>query len=94
MSKIYFNTFEDAAEFVAKDFIQTMKEENFDTFQEMKQCYMWDTDDVKSEVYYILQNTNCVMWDDGTTLELGDQDIEWRFFSKLFRSKINSLMES
>ena len=89
---IKFRTFDEAAEYVAKDFISTMQDEGFETFQEMAKCYMWETDDIKSEVYYILQDTNCEMWDDGSELEIGQNSIEWRKFSKLFRDKIRELV--
>ena len=88
------STFEEVAEIVARDFLQEMNDVGFETFEEMKRCYMWDTDDIKSEVCYILQNTNCEMWDDGTQLELGNETMVWRAFSKLFRNKINELQDA
>ncbi len=38
---------------IVNDFIQTMKEEGFNTFSEMKNCYWWDSQDIKDEVDYI-----------------------------------------
>lgn len=91
---VEFQTIQEAAEYVARDFVQTMIDEGFETFQEMSRCYMWDTEDIKQEVYYILQPTNCLMWDDGSTVELRDECISWRAFSKLFRDYIVKLSSS
>lgn len=91
---IFCKSFDEVAQIVAEEFVQTMKEEGFEIFQEMVKCYMWETDDIKSEVCYILQNTNCEMWDDGTQLELGNKTMVWRAFSKLFRNKINELQDA
>lgn len=91
---VEFQIIQEAAEYVARDFVQTMIDEGFETFQEMSRCYMWDTEDIKQEVYYILQPTNCWMWDDGSTVELRDECISWRAFSKLFRDYIVKLSSS
>lgn len=88
------NTFEEVAEIVARDFLQEMNDAGSEIFEEMQRCYMWDTDDIKSEVYYILQNTNCELWDDGTQLELRNETMMWRTFSKLFRNKIKEFQDA
>ncbi len=35
---------------IANDFQQTMEEEGFETFVEMKECYWWDSQDIRDEV--------------------------------------------
>lgn len=90
-------TFEELVNYVISDFQKTMQEEGFTTFAEMKKCYMWDADDIKSEVYSIITDlsneqhkkgeySDFFMWDDMTAVRIGWDDMSWKNFKKLIFS--------
>ena len=72
-----------------------MKEGNFETFKEMKECYCWEADDIKNEVDYSIStwandlwkadhdDGNFFMWDDRSHIQIGSEDMPWREFKKL-----------
>lgn len=43
-------TFEELAQIVADYFNGIMEEQDFEDFDEMRQCYWWDFNDIKDEV--------------------------------------------
>jgi hypothetical protein len=43
---------------VANYFLDCMKENDFETFDEMKECYWWTSKDIKNEVDYLLGEHN------------------------------------
>ena len=95
MERIKCRNFEDAAEAVAQDFVNTMKDEGFQTFEEMKRCYMWEPEEIKQEVSAILDEfTDCWMWDDTTHVQIGIEDMPYREFKKLWTSKVKELMNN
>lgn len=82
-------TFEILAKIVADDFLDTMKEFEFDTFEEMANCYYWDSKDIKEEVDAIIRaKTNDVAyineWD-GNTIHIGDEMMDYRKFARMWR---------
>ena len=79
-------TFSDLAVQVANNLLALAKEEGFETFTEMKKSYMWESQDIKDEVYYIishLNNSNISMWDDCSVVEIGWEQMRWGQFKKL-----------
>ena len=48
-------TFQELAQIVADEFNKYMDEHDFDDFDEMKQCYWWDSKDIKDEVDAIIR---------------------------------------
>lgn len=57
-------TFNELAKLVADDFRKTMEENGFETFSEMKKCYMWDANDIKEEVSSIVSEISNKAWED------------------------------
>jgi hypothetical protein len=43
-----------------------MEDEGFDTFEEMRDCYWWDTEDIKDEVESVLKDHDWFLTDDRT----------------------------
>ena len=43
------------AKLVADDFKETMKENGFESFEEMKKCYWWTAQDIREEISDIAQ---------------------------------------
>ena len=41
---------------VANYFLEEMKENDFETFEDMKQCYWWTSQDIKEEVNAVLND--------------------------------------
>lgn len=92
-------TFEILAKLVADDFRNTMEEEGFETFQEMKKCYMWDAQDIRDEIVYIVTELSNEYWenhresfsisDDGSFLEIGiSKDMDYKEFKALVFSNL------
>ena len=87
-------TFEKLAKLVADDFQKTMDEEGFETFLEMKRCYMWEAQDIREEVESIISELSKKAWeengetffmsDDYTFIQIGIcEEMSWRDFKKL-----------
>ena len=90
-------TFERLAELVAYDFKHTMEEQGFETFDEMKRCYMWDATDIKEEVSTIVSEISSDNWektqnigetafvsDDYSFVQIGIcNEMRWGEFKKL-----------
>ena len=88
-------TFAEVAKLVADDFRETMEIHNFETFEEMKQCYWWTSADIKEEVSAILnaiskENGIEVYIDelDGSDVMMNGDSISYRAFAKMFRKAI------
>lgn len=84
MAKI-FNP-KDLAKKCAEYFKGVMEEEGFDTFEEMKECYWWDSNDIKEEVKAVISEFDWYFTDDETEIFLvGDEtkDTSYRSFSKM-----------
>ena len=91
-------TFNDVAKMVADDFKETMWENGFHTFTEMCICYMWDSQDVKEEVSFIISKLSDKLWkeervslwmsDDFSFIQLGFEDMSWKDFKKLFINEL------
>lgn len=90
-------TFEVLAKLVADDFKHTMEDHGFETFAEMKRCYMWDARDIKEEVDSIVREISAKAWeetqntaetafvaDDYSFVQIGVCDeMSWKEFKKL-----------
>ena len=90
------NNFEELAQVVAKGFKEVMKEEDFDTFEEMKDCYWWTTQDIKDEVdAYIKEATDgdACIGDDGLDVYLHGTDmmISYRTFSNMWHKALKNM---
>ena len=90
-------TIEELAKIVAKDFLQTMKQEGFETFAEMKKTYWWTTADIKEEVDYIIteaarkyHSSGTWLSEDGTFVSCGIDNMDWKDFWKLVLSFIKN----
>lgn len=49
-------TINELAKMVADDFKATMKEEGFESFNEMAKCYWWDAADIRGEISYLAES--------------------------------------
>jgi len=87
------HSFEEAARIVAHEFFKDMQDNEFETFQEMAQCYWWEPQDIKEEVSSILtmETKNAWMWDDLTHVVVGDEEMYYRDFKKMFMAYIKEL---
>lgn len=87
-------TFEKLAQIIADEFKQVMQEEDFDTFEEMKDCYWWDTEDIKNEIEYyfkeVTEKSDCGVWfsDDRTDVYIDDDYISYRKFSTMWHKAV------
>lgn len=87
--------FNELANIVACAFQQTMKEEGFETFAEMKKCYMWTPEDIKEEVDDIIRDATFedayIDELDGTLVFCSGQDMEYKRFQKLWNKALKSM---
>ena len=71
-------TIRNAEALVAKDFVEFMQENGFLSFKEMRQCFKWDSQDIKEEVDAALRDLTkgeyCVDELDGSMV-VGDGDL-------------------
>lgn len=84
-------TLEQLAAYVADDFKKTMKEEGFETFAEVCRCYQWTSGDIKDEVDAIIRTAGGQYYIDeldGSTVFCGNDEIEYKTFSRMFRAKL------
>lgn len=42
---------------IANEFLTEVKDGDFETFEEMRDCYWWTSKDIKEEVRYMLKDT-------------------------------------
>ena len=56
MKKVVRTLLEQMVNNVANYFLDCMKENDFETFDEMKECYWWTSKDIKNEVDSILKD--------------------------------------
>lgn len=87
-------TMDQLAQAVADYFLDVMKEEEFDTFDEMKQCYWWTPEDIKDEVDAVLRDVSneSAYIDELDRSEVfsgqGSESIPYRQFSRMWRNII------
>ena len=89
-------TIEALAMKVAEYFKKVMKEEGFETFTEMKECYWWTTQDIRAEVDAVITEVanelgvaDMYLYDDGSVVQVDTyHDISYRKFSAMFRAYI------
>lgn len=87
-------TFEKLAKMVANSFKETMLDEGFETFKEMRDCYCMSSEDVKDEIdsiiRYIANDTHADAWlsDDGSFVQVEGDDISYRKFNAMVMTAI------
>ena len=69
---------------------------DFDTFEEMKDCYWWTSQDIKEEVdFYLKEATNgdACIGDDGADVYYHGTDmmISYRKFSAMWRKELKNM---
>lgn len=75
----------------AEYFMGIMAEEGFDTFEEMKQCYWWDSADIKEEVRAVIAEYDWAFTDDDADIfYLGDtsKETSYKSFAKIMYGMI------
>ena len=88
-------TFEKLASYVAAQFKKDIEENGFDSFEDMKSCYWWDTNDIKDEVEYHIQeadkqsNQLICMSDDRSDVYINDDYISYRKFSAMWHKALD-----
>lgn len=91
------NSFEDAAEVVAQEFVNTMLEEGFESFNEMKKTYWWEPSDIQDEMMYSVSSLtdNCSFWDDGSVVEIDSRgEMQYKDFKKMVLSRVDEIMKN
>jgi len=89
-------TFEALAKVVADDFRKTMKEEGFDSFKEMVDCYWWTTNDIKDVIDEIISNIKGIGAVSGideverTYVYLNGDAIPYRKFSAMWHKALKA----
>lgn len=93
------NRFELLAEKVAEGFVETMKNEGFETFKEMCDCYWWTTKDIKTETDYFLRYSG-IENEEAYIDEFDMNDVICNYgmmpyteFAKMFKKKILKMMK-
>lgn len=77
---------EELVKAIADDFQQTMNEGQFETFIEMKDCYDWDSKDIKNDVDYMCNKYfNITVLDNDYVVDDLDDYISYRkLISKVY----------
>ena len=93
-------TFDRLAAIVADDFCETMRENGWTRFDEMKRCYWWTNKDIKDNVEAImllygendLHGTSGEYWvsDDGTFVYCNGEEMSYQKFAAMFHSRIRA----
>jgi predicted alpha-1,6-mannanase (GH76 family) len=84
-------TADQLAKIVANDFKETMKEFDFESFEEMARTYWWTSKDIKKEIDAILReytNNDAYIDEVDETLVIfnnGTDDIPYRTFSNMWK---------
>ena len=90
MTKTY--TLEQLTKYVSDTFITEYVEENkFDNFREMKECYMYDTNDIKEEIECMLKETNWNLLDDGSEVTNEYEFITYRKFMNMVYAEMKKV---
>lgn len=84
---------------VAGMFVETMNEENFESFEDMARCYWWDSKDIKDEITYGINNLCSdigYIFDDGSEIMTWDEkeNMSYRTFASRVKKKVNELVEA
>lgn len=83
---------------IAKMFAETMKEENFENFKDMSDCYWWTSEDIKAEVRWGIDNL-CggygYIFDDGTEIMTWDEkeNMSYKSFVAKVKKMANKMMD-
>ncbi len=95
MSTLFCKSFDQLATVVAKDFVATMKEEGFESFNDMSRCYMWNSSDIQEEIKHIIEDITNAYIDEDRSLVILDssEDIAYKDFKKLVLSKIKEILK-
>lgn len=89
---INLTSFSQAAVIVADEFLQTMQDGGFNTFREMQECYWWEASDIREEISYILESkTDAYVFDDGSYVQFGIDDMPYGEFKKLVFQKLKNV---
>lgn len=85
-------TFEDLAKAVSDSFIETMDENDFETFTDMKETYWWTLDDIKDEIDYIIRTATdekaYIDELDRSDVFIGGQDMKYRAFAAMWQGNL------
>lgn len=84
-------TINELAKMVADDFTLTMKDNDFDTFVEMKECYDWNSRDIRTEVEYTIRasESGWDMMDDSDIYHFDENGRSYEF--ETYRRFINDV---
>lgn len=74
-------TIKELAQKVADYFNGVIEEEEFENFEAMKQCYWWDSNDIKDEVEAVIKDFNWYLTDDRTELYDGNFGAKDEYYS-------------
>ena len=89
-----FLSFEELAQLVANYFTGIMKEEDFDTFEEMKQCYWWTPNEIKDEVDAVIREASdersYIDELDRSDVFSGDAMMPYRQFASMWRKIVKA----
>ena len=86
-------TLAQGAQIVANDFLEAMHDGEFDSFQQMADCYWWDSADIKEEVSAILRiEANNDVWvdeEDGLYVYSNENEmVTYREFARMWRKLV------
>lgn len=76
-------------DFIVGDYLNTMREEGFDSWRDMSKCYRFESGDVKSEITYLVSLCEVgEMYDDGELITR-EECIPYKTVSAIVRSECN-----
>lgn len=75
--------FEELAKAVAETLKDMMREEGFETFEEMRRCYLWEGNDIREEICYRVKECGGDCFDDMTDITIGWDIMAYGAFKKL-----------
>lgn len=81
--------FDEVVKKVAEYFQECMEEGEFETFEEMKDCYWWDSNDIKNEVEAVIADYDWCLTDDRTEISpiAGDEYYSYKsFIAKVYKA--------
>ena len=77
---------------VANDFAQTMKQEGFESFSDMKNTYDWESAEIKEEIEYMVDKVYGGAFFDTIVSASDDSEMSYREFKKAVVAKADSLI--
>ena len=88
-------TYKELVKFVADEFRKDLEFEGFDSFEEMVRCYQMDSDDIKREVVYTVNQTGRAYMDDETgEITLFDDDSTEPYKYRSFIAKVRKELKA